>query len=218
MVFQFHDLDQFPVRRYSADHESRGLQDLTIVIIKLISVAVALEDISSPVGRVCQGSLLYLAGIGTQPHAAALVTRDIAFLHGLAAVIIPLFEQVDHRLVCFLIEFGTVGVPDAGKITSNLDHGTLHSKTNAEVGYVPLPRIFYRFYLPFHPAYAKSAGNKDAVHTLEHFPYTLAFDVFRVDPGNSDLRIIGNTAMGERFAQALVRFLEFDIFSDKGDR
>src|SRR3990172_13134342 len=87
---QFHDLDQFAVRGYPADHESRGLQCVPIAVVELIAMAMAFEDVVRSVGLVRQGPLLYLAGIGAQPHAAALVAREVPLLHGLAPIIIPM--------------------------------------------------------------------------------------------------------------------------------
>jgi len=160
VVFEFHDLDQFTIRRYSADHESCRLQDFTIGIVKLIAVAMALEDNRPSRRPRMPGSPALYCRVGAQSHAAALVTRYIAFLHGLAAEIIPLFEQVNNRLACSLIGIPTVRFPDTGKITCNFYHGTLHSKTNAEVGYAPLSRIFYRFYLTSTPRITKSSGTR----------------------------------------------------------
>ena len=62
-------------------------------------------------------------------------------------------------------------------MTRDLDHRALHTETDAEVGNPFLPREFDRGDLPFDPADAEPARNKDAVHALEHFPCTLALDV-----------------------------------------
>ena len=96
------------------------------------------------------------AGIETQAHRATFI-RHVALLG----------QQVDHWMAGKSVELRAVGVSCLQPVAAELNHGTLHSETETQVGGKRGAGESGRGNLPLDTAMSESARDHDAVHLVE---------------------------------------------------
>ncbi len=69
----------------------------------------------------------------------------------------------------------------------------------------------------FDAAIAEATGNEDAGHTAQIFVRAFLFEVLGVNQYQVRSAIEGSGGVGERFVDAFIRVLQFDVFADDGD-
>ena len=158
-----------------------------------------------------------LGGISAEAHRSAEVAIGRALLQSLLAH--PFSDQSNDWLRS-LAEFGGRGLAYPGQVPRAFDARHLHAEANAEERNFALAGEFDRSDLSLAAALAEPARNEDAVQRLE-----LGDDVrigmleqFGVNPLDVDLRAVGDAAMDQGLAQALIGIRETDIFADDADR
>src|SRR3989338_529203 len=128
--------------------------------IDLVAVAVALHDLLLAVllrqgsaGRVRlarDGPLFEHAGVGAQPHGAAvLLLNQLIFLVG---------HDVYHYMRRVFVYLGSIGTNKPGFIARIFDTQQLHAVAQAKVRYLLLARILHRRDDALHPPRAKPPG------------------------------------------------------------
>ena len=114
---QLHNLHQLPVGGHPGQGESGGGEDGSEVVVELVAVAVALVDLLRSIGG--KGPALRCgepAGVGAQPHGAALV-GDLPLVG----------HQVNDRVGGGSGQLAGVGVRHAADVAGELHHRHLHA-------------------------------------------------------------------------------------------
>ncbi len=114
-------------------------------------------------------------------------------------------------------ELGRVGALQPAHGPCELDHGTLHAETDAEVGHALLARVAHRLDLALDAAVAEAPGHQDAVDVGEVGGGAVALDVLGVHPDDVDLRLVRDAPVHQRLDEALVGVPQVDVFADHGE-
>ena len=123
MIGDLADLDVGAVRRLARDAQSGGLQQLFVLAIEFVAMAMALADLARAVS---------LAG-ETASASARRATRPAAWCR-------PVRPRPSVRAICKItrcgvrgIELGGIGVVQAADVARELDHHGLHAQADAEI-------------------------------------------------------------------------------------
>src|SRR5215469_1757861 len=116
----------------------------------------ALGDFRGPVGFCGEGARLETARPTAETHGPAHFVNAEKFA-----------ELVNDAIRRPGIEFGGIGVGDAGGAASIFDRGALHAEADAEKRNFLLARVSDGIDHAFDAALAEAAGNEDAVHVAE---------------------------------------------------
>src|SRR5579863_3086792 len=215
MAFIFDDLWQYAVGRQSREAQALLLQPVLVGGIHFITMAVAFRDFGrAAIDRRDPTAAPQARGIGAKPHRSA----EIAVLRSLFEFVAAQpFGHQTHDRFWRRTEFGGIGFRDADKIAGSLDHGHLHTETDAEIRHVALARELGRANFSLGTALAEAARNQDAVDVLEERRRIFVFEDLALDPVEVDLHFVGDTAMRQRFDQRLIRILHAGVFADDGN-
>ena len=117
------------------------------------------------------------------------------------------------------IELAGVRICQAAHVARIFNAGGLHTQTDAEVRNFVFARITDRLQHAFNAAFAKSAGDKNAVIVpkllcARALPFLQAFGL---NPVHMQFQIVCERAMHQRLFQRLVRILIFHILADNRD-
>src|SRR5882762_5828768 len=207
MILDLDDLDELLLRPQARHAQAVLLEGLEVVVVDLIPVAVTLTDHRlGPVEARGHRALGHQDGIEAQAHGAALVGER------------PLLgQEIDHEVRRAGGELGRVGALQAAHGPCELDHGTLHAETDAEVRHALLARVAHRLDLALDAAVAEAPWHQDAVDLGEVGGGAVALDVLGVHPYDVDLRLVSNAPVHQRLDEALVGVSEVDVFADHGE-
>ena len=120
------------------------------------------------------------------------------------------------------IELAGVRVLEAADVARKLDARGLHAEADAEVGHLFLARVADGVQHAFDAALAEAAGNENAVESFELRFVAAVVGRFRLqpfgfDPGNVELQVLRDRAVGQRFFERLVAIFVLHILADDGD-
>src|SRR5262252_477713 len=194
------DLDQLLLRPDARDTQAGLLQARQIVVVHLVPVAVALLDDPLPVQARGPAALAEHDRVEAYPHRAALGGEPAL-----------LGQEIDDEVRRRRVELRGVRAGEPAHVARVLDDRALHAQTDAEERHPPLARVADRLDLALDPPIAEATRHQDAVDTRELRLGAVAFDVLGVDPLHVHARLVGDTAMGERLHEALVRVLQLDV-------
>ena len=214
MVGALDDLGQLAVGRDAGEQQAVLFEELPIVHVHFVAVAMALGDMGSAIDVGHAAAPRQLGGIGAQPHGAAQVALSGARL-GVVALD-PLGHHANHRLAG-RTEFGGGGVLDTGSVAGGFDAGHLHAETDAEIGHVLDAGEARRLDLAGRTTLAEPAGDQYAMHMLEIGRWIVALEYLGIDPLQVDLDLVGDAAMDQGFRERLIGVLEAGIFAHDGD-
>ena len=200
---QFHNFYQAVVRRNTTQHQTVFCQNITVFVVKFITVAMTFVYQRLSVSLIRQRTGVNLAGIQTQPHGAALIFNIHLVRH-----------QVDDRRN-LRPELAAVGILHAADIPGEFDNGALHTQADAEERNLMFPGIANGRNLAFNAPVSETAGNQNAVHACKDFVQICArsFDFLRVHPADIQLRFIVQRRVFQRFRNTDVGVLQFHIFA-----
>ena len=113
-------------------------------------------------------------------------------------------EFVDDAVLAGGIELAGVGVFEAADVARELDAGGLHAEADAEVGDLLFAGVADGVQHALDAALAETAGDEDAVEAFELRFVAAVFGSFRFEafgfnPGDFELEILRECAVGERF-------------------
>ena len=150
---------------------------------------------------------LQIRRIRSQPHCPAdrVDTEQIA-------------QFINDGVWRVRIELGAVGVFQSANILRVLDDGALHPETNAEIRNLLFARELDRANHSGNAALAEAPWNQDSVELTKVDRFAFRFQTLGFDPMNPGAQIVDEAAMDQRFAEALVRILQFHVFADDADR
>src|ERR1035437_8667867 len=126
----FADLHVGLVRRLPRDPQPGRCQDLFVLAVELVAVAVPLDDLARAVGPAGETVLRQAARPPSQAHGSA------QFVDAL-----QLAQLEDHAVRRPRVELRGVGLLQAAHVARVLDHHGLHAQANAEVGDLMLARV-----------------------------------------------------------------------------
>ena len=109
---------------------------------------------------------------------------------------------------------------DSGLVPSRLDASHLHTEADAEEGNLPFASEFHGCNLALAATLPESSRNEDSVQRLElgrDFGVGM-LEEFGIEPLDRDLGAVGDAAVDQRLAEALVSVRQADIFADDPDR
>ena len=120
------------------------------------------------------------------------------------------------------IELAGVGVFEAADVAGELDAGGLHAEADAEVGDLLFAGVADGVQHAFDAALAEAAGDEDAVEAFKlglvaAVVGSFRFEAFGFNPGDLELEVLRDCAVGEGFFEGLVAVFVLDIFADDGD-
>jgi len=114
-------------------------------------------------GQAVQGKTTLLSA---QAHGSTQI-RILTSGFSLAIGVQPLGYQCDHRMRRLFIELSAVSPLQTRHIPGVLDHGHLHTETNAQVGYAILTGVLDSGYLALHSTITKASRYQDCVHLIQ---------------------------------------------------
>src|SRR5258706_8460259 len=153
--------------------------------------------------------------IGSKAHSSALLAASVALNRPLA--VHPLCHQPDDRLGGST-KLGRACTIDPRYVPRHLDDGHLHSKANAEIGYLFHACIARGFDFAFRPAFAKAARNYNPVNIFQMRARVALFENLGIEPVDIDAHALANPSMGKRLDERFVSILEICVFAHNGDR
>src|SRR5579885_3503380 len=206
MIAQLDDLDERPVGREPREDEARAGELLAVGIVELVAVAVALGDPLAAVEPPRPRALLEHAGIGAEPHRAALLRE--AALRG---------HEIDHGVRRARIDLGGVRARKAADVAGELDHRHLHAEADAGKRHPLLARPAHRRDLALGAARAEAHRDEDAVGGLDALGQPLVGDLLGVDVDRLDPALVGDAPVGERLVEALVGVGEIHVLAHHRD-
>ena len=192
----FDDLDVGLVGSGAAEAQAAAGEQGFVLAVELVAVAVALADFGcAAVGAGGERVFLEDAGPGAQTHGAA---------HLFDAE--QLAQLVDDAVLAGGVELAGVGVFEAADVAGELDAGGLHAEADAEVGDLLFAGVADGVQHALDAALAEAAGDEDAVEAFElrlvaAVVGSLRLQAFGFDPGDLELEVLGDCAVGERFLE-----------------
>src|SRR3954453_16599722 len=169
-------------------------------------MAMTFADVLLAVSGQSQTVVGQLAGIRTKPHGAA------EFIHTF-----QLTKLVDNAIRCDRIELGGIGSRQPTGVASKLDHHGLHAETNAEVWNAIFTRATNCVEHAFNPAFTKASRDQNSIESLKLRPAGGPFHALRFDPLDVHTGAMGNAGVQQRFFQALIGALIFNVFAYEPD-
>ncbi len=206
MVFQFDDLDQVLFFIDAGEDDPAFLELFAIGIVELEAVTVALRNFPLAVDTVGFGSRPHQAGHRAETHRAAFPLN--LFL---------LFQQANHRMRCFRIEFGAVGPFAAEHVAGKLNARDLHPQAEAEVRDFLLTGVSCGGDLALDAAIAKAAGHEHTVDFFQQGSGPAPFNLLRIDADHVDPGIVVGARVRHGLVDAFVGILQLDVFADHCD-
>ena len=186
VVGQLHDLHQPLVGGQAGQYQTCVGEDLAVVVVELIAVAVALADLIGSICPVGKGVVACdPAGVGPQPHGAAL---------GGDAPLVG--HQVDDRVGGGPGQLAGVGVLHVADVAGVLDHRHLHSQADAQEGDLVLPGVADGGDLALDAPVAEAAGDQYAVGPGQELGGVVVGDGLGVHPADLHLHSVLNAAVG----------------------
>src|SRR5262249_34283672 len=206
MIGDLADLDIRVVGRFASDLQAGGAQPIFILAIEFVAMTMALVDLALTISAVREAAFRQLASPVTEPHRAAQILD--AF---------QLAQLEDHAMRRAGVELGGIGFIEPADIARVFDHQRLHAEADAEVRHLALPRVADRIEHAIDAALAEPARHQDAVERFELALPLIAGHTLGFNPVDVHLQLMRQTAVQQRFFQALVGIFVLDIFADDGD-
>ena len=154
------------------------------------------------------------AWIGTQAHCPAVVEIFVAPYHRIALVVKPFPHQVNDRMWSVFVKLHTVRLFKPRNVAGELNRRKLHPKADAQKRDSVLARIPDRFDLALDSPLAEAPRHQNPVGAFEQSLPTIFFHVLRIHVIKLELHAVSCSPVHERFIEALVGFLEVDVFAD----
>jgi len=206
MISDLYDLYQAMVRVFAGDEESGLAQDIFVVRVELIAVAVSLGDVDTAVRLFCKRSLFQETKVLTQPHRASQVLDTFEFP--------PLKEYFVGR---FGVELCAVGILQADNAAGIFDGCSLHSQADAEKRDFLFPGVSHSLDLAFDPPYTKPARDKNPVRIRQDFFGFMGLESLCFYPENVDFEMVGYPSVIESLVETHVRILKTSVLSHQGN-
>ena len=166
MAGELDHLHQIEIGVHARDDQARLLQRVAVAVVDLEAVPVALVDQGRAIEPLRQRAALDAAGIGAEPHGAAL------FGHALLRV-----HQGDHQVGAVLVELEGIGLRESQHIARELDHRHLQTQTDAEERDGPGAGVPNGFDLPLGATDAEAARHQDPVDAVEQLLGAFSLDL-----------------------------------------
>ena len=206
MLRQLDELHEPPVGAGAGQLHAMGLKIGAVVVVELIAVAVALEDLLGAVERPGAASLGEHAGILPQAHGAAL-GRDAPLIG----------HQVDHRMDGGGVKLRRVGVIPAQHVARELDDGNLHAQADAQVRHAVGAGILRRDDHAFNAPVSKAAGHQDSGTAAEQCGGSFRRDVLGLHPADLHHRAQVGAGVEEGLHHREVGVVELGVLPHQGD-
>ena len=147
-----------------------------------------------------------MARVGAKAHGAA------QFIHALQ------FAQfVDDAFGRGRFEFGGISLGHATNIAREFDDQGLHAQADAEVRHFILAGIANGLQHTIDATLAEAAGHQNAIINIQLFHAFRPMQLFGFNPTDVHFQLMGKARNQQRFLQALVGILVFDILADNAD-
>src|SRR5258708_27925193 len=150
MVRRLNDLDVILVGSSAGDAQSRSGQNLFVVAVEFVAMAMALADFQLPIGAMSEGARFEFAGPCTQAHRAAHFVHAEKFA-----------EFVDDAVWGLRVAFGGVGAFQSSDVASVFHGSALHAKAHAEERHLVHARLLNRLNHTLHAALTDTTWNED---------------------------------------------------------
>ena len=138
------------------------------------------------------------AVIGAQPHRTAEIISARAPFDFVSAG--PLGHQANNR-ICTGSEFRRSCAFNPGKAPRSLDHGHLHTETDAEIWHVVFARKLHGGNFAFRATLAKSARHQNTFHIGQMMNGVFGFEYLGIDPVHIHANIICDPAVIQRLGK-----------------
>ena len=115
------------------------------------------------------------------------------------------------------LHFGRIGILHLQYVARELDHGALHTQTDAHERHAVLAGILHGLDLPLDAAVSEARRHEDAGHPAQYLVDVRIVDLLRIDVTQLDPAVVHRAGMDEGFADRLVGIGQFGIFSHQRD-
>src|SRR5262249_49418984 len=123
-------------------------------------------------------------------------------------------ELIDDPMRRLRIKFGAVGLWQPADVARVLNGGALHAEANAKERHLAIAGVLDGVHHPGNAALSEAPGHEDAIYVTEPALGSLKrVDFLGFDPLDHGAELVGQAAMHQRFAQALVSILELHVFT-----
>src|SRR6516162_8182580 len=180
------DLNVGSVWSGTSDSQSSSSQNALVLSIELVTVPVALADLTLPVGLLGERTVLQAAGPRAQPHGSTQFFDSA-----------QLAEFVDHPVRCRRIKFAGVSLLQPTDIPRKLNARRLHAKADPKVGHLIFAGVLNALQHAFDATLSESAGNEDSVDRFKLSLYSLVlrFKPLGFDPIHLELQVMSKRAV-----------------------
>lgn len=141
-------LDDILVGGGSADHKTLFQKSRAKIVVELITVTMALENVLGLIAPVHFRAGSDLAGVCAEAERASLI--DAVALVG---------KKIDDLVRRIGVELAGVCVGIAADVSCKLDNGNLHSEADSEVGDIVLARVLCGGYHALDAAASEASGD-----------------------------------------------------------
>src|SRR5712691_10611187 len=206
VIGQLDDLDESPFLERAGHDQPRLDECGSVVVVDLVAVAVTFVHHRLAVRFLRARAFRERHRLRPESHRAAEVL-DLLLLG----------QEIDHRMRRLGIHLRRVRALQAEHVTRELGHRDVHPEADAEIRNLPLARDAAREDLPFPPARAEAAGNKDAVDLFEQPGRFLERHSLRVDPAYAHRAAVVRAGVLEGLVNREVCVLQLDVLADECD-
>src|SRR3989339_1479463 len=195
------------VRRGSGKDETFFHKELTVVIVKLITVAVAFGNKVFVVGLSADRSRRDFTIPGSQTHTCSVLSIQHLFL--------LIRHDMNQGMRCFWIDFGRVSSGKATNIPSEFDTGELHAVAKTQIGHFSFPRVTDSLNDSVDSPPSESARHHHAVKSFQHLrrPFFLYFG--RVNPRKNGRTMLAPGRMLNGFKNGDIDIRKHEIAGSK---
>ena len=156
MGWDFQHLYDPAVRRSAGKLQAVSRENIPVVVVNLIAVAVPFCDMLCAVELISSGGGVENTGAGTKPQSTADVHDTILIGH-----------QRNYGVSGIGVQFYAVSARQSGHMPRIFHDGKLHAETEAEIGYPIYSCILDGAEHTVDAPVAKTAGHKDSLHIRE---------------------------------------------------
>ena len=168
-------------------------------------MAVPFGNLARPVGSLGSGARTEHTRVCPEAHGGTLV-RDVALIG----------HEIDDRMRGLGLEFRRVRAAQTSHVARELDGRDLEPQADAEVRHTFFSCIAGSLDFAFASARAEARRDQDAIRGVET-TRAFTFDFFRVDVAQDHAAVVGDSAVHDRFVEALIGLGEVDILADQRD-
>ena len=205
-VRKLNGFNKSAVGRFAGKNKSVFCENVAVIVVKFITMAVSLGNFIRAVATFHGCSLGNYARICAETECTSLV--NVFTLTG---------YEVDNLVFTNLIKFTRVCIGNSTNVSCVFDNGNLHAETNSEIGDIVLSCILCGKNHTLNASAAESAGNDDSVKVFERILIGFLGELLGIYPVYVNVCVERIACMAHCFGNREICVMELNILADKTD-